>query len=321
MAAAVRTIVNPTPSNSTSVHINAAMTDVSLAYSNDGFLADQLVPVIPVEKRSDSFYVYSRRDVAHVPRTLMGPSTPAPTGTHSESTGTYIVKDYGRKQIVSRAMQGNADPGLDPLQDANLQNMQELMLERESRAASLLCTSSNYGSNTAAASVVWSNESTGVPLSDINTGIAAIPFSGGDARLIGFCCRTVWNALRKHPQILGLKGLAASGQASRQEVASFFELDDILVSDVTADTNNIGQSASYSYLYTATVFGIVRVPKTLTRRSSAFGVTFRVKPGVRVDSWYDQDLGVDGSDVVVTTMSEDIKQTQSDMGYLITGVL
>lgn len=317
---AVRAVVNPTPANTATVHTNAALTDFSAAYENGGFFADDLLPVMNTGgKRAGTYYKYARRDTAHIPPTLMGPASPAPEGNYSLSTGTFLVADYGRKQIVSRAMQSNADAGLDPLRDAAAQNMQEIMLERESRAATVLFTAGNYSGNTGAVSVVWTTESTSTPIADINTAIAAIPYSGSDSRRVAFCCRSVWNALRKHPSLLAMKGLAATGQVSRQEFAAFFELDDLLVSDVKADTNNPGQDPTYSYLYTSTMFGIVMVPKSLTTRSKAFGVTFRTGPQ-RVDSWYDQDLGVDGSDVVVTTMSEQIATVCGDQGYLLTSV-
>ncbi len=316
---AVRAVVNPTPANNATVHTNAALTDFSAAYENAGFHADDLLPVVPVASRSGVYYKYSRRDTAHIPPVLMGPATPAPEGAFELSTGTFLVKDYGRKQIVPRATQANADPALNPLEDASAQNMQELMLARESRAATVLFTSANYSGNTSAVSTAWTNESSSTPIADINTALAAIPYSGSDSRRVAFCCRTVWNSLRKHPSLLSLKGITGQGQISRQEFASFFELDDIMVSDVKADTNNPGQDPTYSYLYTSTMFGIVLVPKSIGLRTKMFGATYRFGQ-VRVDSWYNPDLGKDGSDVVVSTMSEDIGTVSGDQGFLLTGV-
>lgn len=317
---ALRAVVNPTPANTATVHTNAALTDFSAAYENAGFHMDHLLPVMSTGGvRSGTYYKYARRDTAHIPPTLMGPTTPAPEGTYSLSTGTFLVADYGRKQIVARAMQANADPALDPLRDASAQNMQELLLDRESRGATVLFTAANYSGNTSAVSTPWTTESTSTPIADINTAIAAIPYSGSDSRRIAFCCRSVWNSLRKHPALLAMKGITGQGQVSRAEFAAFFELDDILVSDVKADTNNLGQDPTYSYLYTSTMFGIIMVPKALTTRSKAFGVTFRTGP-VRVDSWYDQNLGVQGSDVVVSTFSEQIATVCGDQGYLLTSV-
>ena len=44
------------------VHINAAMGNVSIAYKNGLYIADQVFPIIPVAKKSDFYFVYTASD-------------------------------------------------------------------------------------------------------------------------------------------------------------------------------------------------------------------------------------------------------------------
>lgn len=312
-------IVNPTPVNANSVHVDAPLSDFATAYKNSGFLADKLAPIIKVDKRSDKFFTRTRRDVSHIPSDLMGPRSEAQETTYELATDNYSVQDRALKDLVPYAVEQNADAPLKPEELATQNIMQRLMLARESRVATLLCTAGSYSATTAV-SAVWTNETTSTPVSDINTAIAAIPFSGEDANLVAWMARPVWNALRKHPALLAMKGLD-KGQVSRADFASFFELDDVFVSDLWYDTTNIGQTASYSRVYTATVFGVLRVPKMISGPDvSMFLGTFRVNPGIEVRTWESPEKGVKGSKTVQVGFSDDEKIIQNDMGYLLTSV-
>jgi hypothetical protein len=308
----------PTPA---SAHVDKALSDFATGYQNNGFIADKLCPVINVDYRSDKFFTRNRRDVSHIVGDMISPKGEAQMASYDLSTDNYSVTDRALKDVVVDSLIKNADAPLDPRQLATQTLMQKLMLGREYRAATLLGTSGNYASgNTAAASVAWTNEVTSTPLADINTAIAAIPYSGDDAALVAFCARPVWNSLRKHPQLLALKG-TDKGMISREEFAEFFEIDELLVSDVWKETANIGQTASYARIWSDTVFGVLRVPPVLQGNDiSAFSATFRVAPGIQVRAWETPGTGIGGSETIQVEFSDDEKVIQNDMGYLITSV-
>jgi hypothetical protein len=303
-------------------HVNSALSTFANAYSNSGFLADRLCPPVAVEKRSDAFFKRTRRDVSSIVNDAIGPKGRANESSYDVITDNYSVRDRALIDYVTDALIKNADAPLDPRELATQNLMQRLMLARESRVASLLGTSGNYASgSTAAVGAVWSDTTNSDPVGDINGAAAAIPYSGEESALIGWCSRTVWNALRKHPAVLALKGVT-SGQVSKQEFAEYFELADFLVSDVFVDSANPGQAASYGRMWGSTIFGVVRVPSVLQGADiSAFAVTFRVDPGIIVRSWDEPGIGVSGAEAVQVSMSDDEKICQNDMGYLLTSVL
>jgi hypothetical protein len=315
-------IVVPNPVSAGSVHVDAPLSDFATAYQNNGFIADKLLPPIPVTKRSDKFFTRGRRDVSHIVSDLAGPGVKSNRATYEVSTDNYSVTDRSLHDLIDYAMEQNADAPLSPEQMSVNNIMQKLSLARESRVATMVCSTGSYAAaNTGAVSAVWSNITTSTPISDINTAIAAIPFSGEDASLVSWCTLPVWNALRKHPEILALKGVT-TGQVTRAEFASYFELDEFLVTNLFTDSANIGLTASYGRLFTATQFGILRRPKMLSGPDlSVFGVTFRVKPGIESTSWEEPSLGPKGSKAVQVSFADDEKIVQNDMGYLLTSVL
>lgn len=307
------------PVSPASVHVDSALSTFATAYSNGGFIADRLCPVIPVTKRSDKFFKRNRRDVSHPYEDLLSPKGKANEAYYDVTTDNYSVEDRGLVGYVGNQTIANADAPLDPRQNQTQHLLQQMMLNRELRVSSLYCTSGNYAS-TAAVSTAWTNETSSTPIADINTAIAAIPFSGEDTQLVAFCARPVWNALRKHPALLALKGVS-QGQLSRAEFASYFELDELLVSDLWQETANLGQTASYSRGWTATVFGVVRIPRVISGPDvSIFGATFRMAPGIEVRTWDEPSVGKGGSEAIQVEMSDDEKIIQNDMGYLLTSV-
>jgi hypothetical protein len=309
------------PIRPASVHVDSALSSFAVAYRNNGFIADRLSPIISTDKRSGKYFIRNRRDVSHAVSDLLGPKSKANEAYYDVTTGNYSVEDRGLVGYVGAEEESNADAPLDPRQLQTQHLMQQIMLNRELRVATQFCTAANYGGNTAAAGGgVWTNETSSTPIADINTAMAAIPFSGEDTEFVAFMSRPVWNALRKHPSILSLKGVS-SGQVSRSEFAAYFELNDVLVSDVWYDTANIGQTASYARGFTSTVFGVVRVPRMITGAEvSIFGATFRSKPGLEVRTWDEPSRGKGGSEAIQVEMSDDEVIVQSDMGYLLTSV-
>jgi hypothetical protein len=309
------------PITPASAHVDSALSNFATAYQNNGFIADKLSPIVNVELRSDKFHTRNRRDVSHVVSDVISPKGEAQLATYDTGLDNYSVTDRALKDVVVDSLIRNADAPLNPKQLAVQSLMQKLSLGRESRVSTQLCNPSNYASgNTAGASVAWSNMVSSTPLSDILTGKAAIPFSGEDSRVVAFCALPVWNILRRHPELLALKG-TDKGMISREEFAQFFEIDELHVSEVWKETANIAQTASYSRMWSATVFGILRVPNVLQGADiSAFSATFRVDPGIQVRSWETPETGIGGSETIQVEFSDDEKIVQNDMGYLITGV-
>lgn len=309
------------PTHANQQHVDAALSDFATSYSNSGFIADLLCPPVPVDKRSDAFYKRTRRDVSMVVNDLIGPKGRANEASYDVIPDNYSVKDRALVDFVTESLKQNADAPLDPREIATQNLMQKLMLGREQRVATLLTTSANYASsNTSGASNAWTDKTNGTPVADINAAIAAIPFSGEDTQFYAFCSRPVWNALRQHPEILEMKGLT-SGQATRDEIAGWFELDGVLVSDVWVDSANPGQAASYARAW-GDVFGVIRVPRQLSGPDiSAFACTFRVNPGIEVRTWEEPSVGVKGAEAIQPSFSDDEKIVQNDMGYLITSVV
>lgn len=295
-------------------HVDSLLTNVASAYKNSGFFADQVSPVVPVDKRSDKYRQYLRSDVSTVVDDRIGPTSKANEADYSQTTGNYSVKDRALVGYVGDQEERNDDlPGVEDRKTANL--MQRLMLAREKRIADLCTTSSNFA-NHVTLTDKWSDKTNGQPLDNINLGVATIPSSGEDRRLLFVMSRPVWNVLRVHPQILSLKGLS-SGQVSRKEAADYLEVDEVLVSDVWINTATIGQTASYGRVWSATKAVLIAVPKSAPDlETMAFTLSPRMAPGIQTRVWEEPSRGKGGSRAIQPEFSDDEIVVQNDMAYL-----
>ena len=302
-------------------HVDAALSTFATAYANKNFFADRLSPIVGVDKRSGKFFTRTRRDVSKVVNDRIGPRSSANELSYTLGTANYSVDDRALKDIVPSTLMFNADDPLSPEEIATETLMQGLMLARERRVATVYTTTGNYlAANVITPTAAWSS-STATPLLDINSAIAAIPGSGAECFTYAWCSLPVFNNLRKIPEILALKG-TDKGQVGRAELAQFFEIDEVFVSDTFYDTANEGQTASYGRVWSTSMFGVVKVPKSTTGASiSAFTATFRTKDGIQVRKWDDPATGKGGSTWVQPEFSDDDDIViQSDMAAVINGV-
>lgn len=318
---AVRAVNNPTPANTNSVHIDGPLSDFATAYGMHEMGADILSPIVRVDKRSDSYHTRTRRGQARLVDDLMGPKSRAGETTYETGSDNYSVKSRGLSDYVPVAMEANADGVLSPMEETTADIMGKLMRKREARVAALYCTSGNYlAANVNAAGAVWSNKTTSTPDDEILTCRRLVPPGAPGSKLVGWCTSEVFDSLRVHPNLLAMKGLD-KGMLSTDDIKSFFRLDEMLVLDAEKDDANEGQDASYARIWTATLFGIARVPTAPSKNTSAFSLTFRVNPGIQTYTWDAPDIGEQGSTGIRVAFADDEVVVQNDMAALITGVL
>lgn len=318
-----------TPVSPRSAHIDAALSDFAAAYTNSQYIADEVSPVILVDKESNAFFKRLRVDSATVVDDSAGPRAQLKEASYELEEDSYSVRPRGLRQLVSESLMLNADAALDPDQIAVSNVMNKIKLAREDRVASAIMTPGNWAvSNTAAAAAPWNDTVNSDPLGDLHTALEAIPFNGDDVRVLGVCSDRVWNTLSRHPQIMSLRagGGTQGGPVRREELADYLGIDGIRVSKIHKNTAALGQTASYSRVWGTSTFALVVVPATLmSTEQTIFCATFRHDlpggvGGMRVRRWHDPSLGVGGGDYVACELKDDEKVVQNDAGYLITSV-
>lgn len=309
------------------VHIDRALTNLAVRYSNREYIADMAMPVVSVKNRSDkyfSFPVTTMQQVASV--TLAGPRGMPGEITYSlDSSGTYAVQDYALMDFVSNDEIANADAPLQPKMDAVNIVSNYLGLARELRVADKVFGSGNYGTNTAALAGAdrW-DVATSDPVQAIDDAIEAC-FVRPNTMVIG---AQAWVKLVNHPKFLQYilsRSTTANGAVqlavNEQLVAERFGLERVVVGRSKYLTTKEGQTAATDYVWTKSC-ALIRVEGSPSPRATqCFGYTFRFGT-VEVREIMDQLRGVRGG--VFEKVSHSDAETViggANCGYLYTDVV
>ena len=132
--------------STTAVHVDRALSNISIFYKNPGYVADIISPPVNVVKESDKYFVYGTEHF-RIPPTLRRDKGMTGEVTYSLSTDSYYCEEYGLHELISDRERGNSDAALRPEIDATEHLTEVLSLDREYRVANLLLdnTSAQWG--------------------------------------------------------------------------------------------------------------------------------------------------------------------------------
>jgi hypothetical protein len=242
--------MQPTPSD---VHVDAVLTAISVAYRQrqTNFIAGSVFPVIPVDKQSDKYYVYTKNDWFRDEAALRGPATESAGSGFGLSTATYSADVFAIHKDVDDQMLANADAPLNPESDAAEFVTQRLLLRREIQWVADYFTTSVWGTDSTPSNL-WSDYANSDPVSDAETGKRTVLLNTGfepNTLVLGY---DTWRYLKHHPDIIARLGFGGSAADVRvvmpQQLAAVFEVDRVMIAKAVKATNVEAETAAYSFV-------------------------------------------------------------------------
>ena len=264
-----------------SVHIDRALTNVAVQYQNNEFIADSVMPVIRVAKKSDKYFKFKPETMFNVAAVdvVGAESMPGRPAAGLDTPGTFSCTDRALMDFISTDEELNADVPLQPRIDVTEILTNYLGLAREIRVAGVAFNASNYGSNTAALSGAdrW-DTSTSDPVAKIFAAIRA-PLVKPNTMVIGW---EAYDALRTNDAIKQFVLSRASTlngatplMVDEAALAAMFRLNRVIVGEAKYNAAAEGAAASFSYVWGKSC-ALIRVePSPSPRRTQTFGYTMR----------------------------------------------
>ncbi len=308
------------------VHIDSPLPNVSIMYKNREMVADRVMPVVTVSKRSDKYFEYGASMAFDLAKTdVVGQLGQPAQASPSYSSSTYSVTDHALRDYVPIDTEANADSPLNPLIDATEHLNEMLALAREARVAAAVFLSSNYGSNYSA---LTSTDRWDDPASDVVSKVFAAITACQMRPNKWVMGEQVFNALKNNPSIRQFLIGRASTQIGptpffidEDTLAKAFGFDEVVVGRAKYNSAVQGQTASYGWVW-GKFSAFLYVPPSPGIRKASFGYTFRFGT-VETRSWFDQSLGIRGANVVQVGHSdaEKVLETGGKTGYLYATVV
>lgn len=312
------------------VHVNKALTNLTLARPAQNFIAGELFPTLQVQKQSDTYFIHdSDQDFKRLSDDARRPGAAANEVDDDLTTATYFTGGHALKKIVTNEEEANADTALRPKADATTYLVEKVSVNKEVAAHTAL-NAALTGNQTAAASNGWNDYTDGDPIGDILTGIEAVEDNGGVRPNKIAMDSKVWHDVRHHPDIVErvISGGGVTNEnpanISLNAFAGLFDLEMAVVTNAIKNTAIEGQSASSSRIWSDDVYIVWADPnpgiKTFTNAVSFtwLGAAGTANNGFRVREWFDEER--EGTMVQVQAYY-DLKVVAATAGYRISNVI
>ena len=292
------------------VHIDAAMTNVSIAYRNTNYIADQIFPIVPVMKKSDKFFTFDKADWFRNEAALRAPGTRGPVGEYSVSSDTYSCRPVAFGSLVPDEVVDNADSPLSPRIEKTEFCTDKVLLFAEVEVAAKVFGRSVW-SGSATPSTTWDDPSS-APLTDVETARESIVSLIGrepNTMVIG---RNVWTDLKNHPDLLDRIKFTQTGMMTPALLGQLFGVEKLLIGNAIYDTVAEGVTSSFSFVWGKHCW-LGYVPSSPGLMTPAAGYLFTWKS--RTVERY--RMNVEKSDFIRAEWHYDDKATSADAGYLL----
>jgi hypothetical protein len=259
------------PTGSGNVHIDVVLTQISVAWPNEGLVGQVLFPSVPVNKQSNKYYIFQGRegwypalDDARAPGSEAN-ELPGLT----VSTGSYYCQEHALQIAVTDEERENADSPLSPDVDGAEMLASRVALGKEYRIYNLVTTAANY--NAALTQTLTGSAGGGygpqwdlaasTPVKDIRTAMRALhrtSFLNANLAIIPYL---VMSALEDSADFITRIQYVERAILTPDLVAACLSLNNVVVPGFGIATNNPGQTLALSYLWNKEVLLAYNPPR------------------------------------------------------------
>jgi hypothetical protein len=284
--------------------VNAALTGIAMAYTNQELIADKVLPRKPVATKEFIYHELPMADAMTVPNTLVGRKGQTRQVEFNMIEKTDMVRDYGLEDGIpvddmtqAEAMRAQGST-YDPKATA-VQNLTDIVaLDREIRVAGRVFNAATYPATNRvllAGASQWSDPNS-QPITAM-TNAFDVPVFRPNVAVLG---QTTWTSLRRHPAMVKAANRSAgdSGLISREEFKELLELDELLIGSGFVNIARPGQAAQLARVWGkhAAFLKIDKLAMPKDKRAT-FGFTGQF--GTKVaGSWPDRNIGLRGGEMV-----------------------
>ena len=307
------------------VHIDAALSEFAIAYRNKQFIADQVFPLVEVEKQSDKYYVWDKGSWLTNQVEVRTPGDTYPEGRMKLSTDEYFCDMYHLGYAIPWEHKKNQDVAVQLEETGADWLAHQFMLNREVQIAAAIFVAAIWDTNPTVGTdfVAWDDYDNSDPPEDIDTYRDTVLQNTGvepNTLVIG---KQVFSKLRRHPIILDMYKHTGKGILSEAEVAAALDVEKLLIGKCVQRTTVEGHATPAQAFVWGKHALLLYVPERPALREPASGYTM---------AWKIDDSGLTVN--IIPTVQEDrdrdflkgkhafdFKVTGSDLGVYFASVI
>jgi len=278
-----------------------------------GYLADQVLPPVPVVKESAVFWVYDK-SMFDIPESLRAPRSDYAKIDWSVTQDTYLCKEYGLEGEIDDDERENAAAPLDLDIDTTEIVTDMILNNREKRVADVVMSTGVVTRTQTLAGVNQWSDYTGTsdPFTVLKTARTTIFDATGyrpNCMLMGY---KVLEALKLHPDILDRIKYSERAIITADILAALFEVDTLLIGGILRKSSNEGQAVTLADVWGKDALVFYRELNPALRRAS-FGYQMRQR-NLRVFRYREDKRA---TDVIRVTEKQAEKIIAASLAYLV----
>lgn len=295
------------------LHIDKLLSNVSVEYKNEEYIADKICPAVPVDKDSDKYRVYEKNwRIAEAKRAQKGL---AKEFQFNYSLSGYALEQYALKDYVGVDEERNNDQG--SIRADCVENLTDALLRvREDRVSQLYTTTSwSLNVSLAAAAAFSANTTVSNPIPVYDTGSATIIANSGKTPNHGWITHAGLIQVKNHVSVLD-RVKYTSAEISENMIAALLGIPELYVAKAQKDTAAEGIASVAANFFGNSSFIGWKAPSASLRAPSCVYNFENSAPRVR--AWQDEERNAEAIEVEMKFVP---KVVASLTGYLINGVV
>jgi hypothetical protein len=295
------------------IHVDQLLSNISIKYKNDNYVAMEIFPELSVKKDSDLFRIYDRN--FRLPETARANKGVARKHDFDVSTAQYILEEHALVDYVSDRDADNYD--LASLRADTTEELSDKILLRMEKSVADLFTSTSWSQNVSlAAAQQWSSDTTtSNPIPQFDTASCVVLENSGFDPNIGVVPKASLIAAKNHSSIIE-RIKYTSIEISENMLAGLFGLEKMIVPKAVLDSAAEGQASSIAAMWNDNAFVGYRAPSPSPLKPSC-GYIFRGNRPM-VKRWREEKRA---SEAIEVGMLYQAKVVASLSGYLIKDTL
>ena len=252
------------------MHRDKALENISVAYMPNEFIADRLVPKVPVVHESDVYYVFDL-DIMSLPETLRADGSESREASYNLSSSSYKLEEHALNDKVTDRMRANADKAIKPDIDVTEVLTKKILIRREVECAAIAFDSNVFSNNASlAAADAWSsNTTTSNPIVDIDSATSKIIASSGYTPNKLVIDDPTFRAAKNHVSIVDRIKYTTVDSVTEQMLAKLFNVGECLVGRSIYNTADEGLDASLGNIWSNCALLCYMEPSPGLRKASA----------------------------------------------------
>jgi hypothetical protein len=323
------------------VHINTALTQISVAYMQDAsaYIADKVFPSVPVQHQSDLYYVFNKGDFFRDEAQQRADGTESAGSGYKLGTKTYSAAVWGLHKDVGPQTRRNADPAVDIDVVTSKWLMQRMLIRRDRAFVATYMKTGVWGTDVVGAATggtpgttltpYWSDNVNGDPFTDLEIGQTALLQQTGQKGNILVIGWQVFQALKKSPIIIDrmkFSNPVYSGSVNEALLAQMFDVEQVIVSSAVYNSGLEGLADNMNFIMGKHALLCHKTPSPSLMEPTAgyifpwAGYNGLNNNGIQI---YQIPMDVLGRGTIRTEaeMAFDMQVVASDMGYFFSGIV